>query len=266
MRISGTPAQHSSFRNMLKHAISLDFFTARLRAHNPITFVRYGDGEFNAIFGRSGHNCDGHEYFPRLGAELALTLLQPRTGNYMYAIGPKAASNPEMRTVVEQWVEVHAPDVVWNDSEVFLRASLLGELGPLLQDLIERRVVLVGADHLKHLPIAIPTWWQHIVVPETNAWLKKKEISQQVVRAAAGSEVVVLCAGMLSKVLAWELFPQLGAHVTVLDLGSVFDFAAGVDSRSYARRMPREQKINLVIRNFGVTRDVAERSLGAGLA
>lgn len=251
---------------MLKYAISLDFFTARLRARNPITFVRYGDGEFNAIFGMSGHNCDGHEYFPRLGAELALTLLQPRTGNYLYAIGPKAASNPEMRTVVQQWVEVHAPDVVWNDSEVFLRASLLGELGPLLQDLLTRSVVLVGGEHLQRLPVRLPPQWKHIVVPATNAWLEKKEISQRIVWAVEGSEVLLLCAGMLSKVLAWELFPHLGARVTVLDMGSVFDFAAGVDSRSYARRMPHEQKINLVMGNFGVTRDAAERSLGGRLA
>ncbi|MEF8811131.1 MAG: hypothetical protein V5A47_09435, partial [Bacteroidales bacterium] len=37
----------------------------------PFAFARYGDGEWNAIFGKDGTNCDGHEYYEDMGKRLA---------------------------------------------------------------------------------------------------------------------------------------------------------------------------------------------------
>lgn len=229
------------------HPIELNFFVSRVQRSNPVTFIRYGDGEFNAILGKAGHNCDQHEYFPVLGQELALTLMSPRTGNYLYSIGPKAAR--VMHNEVESWVDRYAPEIFWNDSEVFLKASLDGKLGTLLQALTDRRVAIVGAAHLGGLSAA--AGWERVQVPEVNAWLQKKAVKQQMQRVLAEAEVLLLCAGMLSKVLAWELFPEYGTRVTLLDMGSVFDMYCGKDSRSYARRMEPARKAVLLEMNFG---------------
>lgn len=242
--------------------LALENFTARLKSRNPFAFVRYGDGEFNAILGVRGHNCDGHEYFEDLGDALAETLKHPRGGDYVYAIGPKAAKG--MNVPVTRWLSRNAPKVEWRDSEVLLTASLAGELFPLVRVLNHRRVVIVGAAHLTQL------WEQgllrepqaHVMVPNINAWLDQRRIAQDILRAvnpanaARRADVVLFSAGMTSKVLIWSLFPILGETTSLLDTGSLFDFYCGKDSRSYARRMTLERKRELAIVNFGLTRIV----------
>jgi hypothetical protein len=48
------------------------------------SFARYGDGEWSAILGKPGGNCDGHEYFPELRERLAAAVRTPR--GYYYAL------------------------------------------------------------------------------------------------------------------------------------------------------------------------------------
>lgn len=242
--------------------LALDMFTARLKSRNPFAFVRYGDGEFNAIFHMQGQNCDGHRYFPDLGDALAETLKQPRGGDYVYAIGPKAAKG--MNIPVTRWLSRNAPELRWHDSEVLLTASLAGSLLPLVRVLNHRRVVIVGAAHLARL-------WEHglvrepqahVITPDLNAWLDRRRIAQDVLRAAnptnaaRRADVVLFSAGMVSKVLIWQLYPLLGAEMCLWDTGSCFDVYCGKDSRSYARRMSAERKRELAIVNFGLTRIV----------
>lgn len=243
------------------HALSLEFFTARLRQRAPCAFVRYGDGEFNAILGAAGQNCDGHAYFPDLGTALAKTLREPRgrrSENYLYALGPKAAQG--MRECVTAWLRENAPALLWHDTEVFLRSSLTGELYPLVSALNQRRVVFVGAAHLVRL-------WErnlmrppqaHVVTPDVNAWLDKNRIAQdilQVVRQTNPNrqlDAVLFSAGMLSKVLIWELYPLLGNEMSLWDTGSLFDMYCGKDSRSYARKLGAARKCELARQNFKV--------------
>lgn len=234
------------------NALSIDFFTSRLARRNPIAYVRYGDGEFNAIFGRSGENCDGHTYFPMMGQQLALTLTQPRHGNYMYGIGPKAARSEELRDAVGAWISVNAQGVTWNTSEVFLHASLEGALLPLINGLRARRVMLVGNPHLSRLELGSDM--VHVPSPAKNAWLSKDRLRKEIISRMEERQpdVVLFCAGMVSKILIWELFPQWGKKVHLWDMGSVFDLYCGVDSRSYARRMRLAQKENLLRVNFGL--------------
>lgn len=232
------------------YAIGLDFFLARIERRNPITFVRYGDGEFKAILGEQGENCDGHTYFPDLGTALRRTLTQPRMGDYMYAIGPKAARNLGMSSVVQGWLEQQAPSLLWNTSEVFLHASLNGELRKLILLLQEHKTLLLGPPHLQPMTQQL-RGWTYVAVPEKNAWLERDAIKRELVSQLGAAEVVLLCAGMLSKVLAWELYPLLNARVTFLDMGSVFDMYCGKDSRTYARRMSTKQKEQLRHANFG---------------
>lgn len=252
------------------NALSIDFFTSRLARRNPIAYVRYGDGEFNAILGRAGENCDGHTYFPMMGQQLALTLTQPRHGNYMYGIGPKAARADALRDAVGAWLEVNAQSVVWNTSEVFLHASLEGTFLPLMDGLRKRKVLWLAPQHMTHFLQHEPSWL-HWTAPSKNAWLAKDELRAALVWQLSQHplDAVVFCAGMVSKILIWELFPQWGRKVHLWDMGSVFDMYCGVDSRSYARRMRPAHKEHLLRVNFkmetakGVEEDANEQNTPA---
>lgn len=253
--------------------LTLSLFTDRLRHRQPFTFVRYGDGEWNAIFKVRGQNCDGHKYFDDLGDALARTLTEPRGGAYFYSIGPKAAKG--MQSQVTRWLAAHtSPTIQWHDSEVLLTASLRGALYPLVKMLNHRRVVVVGASHLARLwePVnggrgLLREPQAHVITPTVNAWLDRKRIAQDILLAAhptnpnSRADVVLFSAGMLSKVLIWQISETLGKTISLWDTGSLFDLYCGVDSRSYARRMPMERKIELVRLNFDVTREFAAASL-----
>lgn len=227
--------------------LPLEFFTSRLQRSNPFSYVRYGDGEFNAIFNSPGHNCDGHTYFTQMGLELAETLITPRAGEYLYGIGPKAAR--KMQGSVTRWLTTYAPDVQWHTTETFVNASVAGELLPLMSALRKQRVLLVGGAHLR--PVADYLDARLVTVPATNAWLRKALLRRQIENWIGDVRVVLFSAGMVSKILIWELFPKYSSHM-LWDTGSLFDMYCGKDSRSYARRMADEQKAKLTLQNFGV--------------
>jgi hypothetical protein len=55
---------------------TVDVFVDRMRARDPFAFSRWGDGEWNSLFGRThGHNSDQHRYFADMGADLCRVLL-----------------------------------------------------------------------------------------------------------------------------------------------------------------------------------------------
>lgn len=232
--------------------LNLDFFTEQLRIGNPTTFVRYGDGEFSAILGVTGKNCDGHDYFESLGAALAQTITESRA--YNYAIGPKITSRDNWLTKKSlNWIEKHAKRIEWYDSEVFLTASLAGEFAPFIETLRPHRVMFVGAGRM--MGWAMQTFGDKTIfisTPLPNAWLSHIGILRLIQGAANNCDVILFSAGMTSKVLMWELFPALGKTHFMLDTGSLFDMYAGSLSRSYARKLSGEQIKRLRESNFGV--------------
>lgn len=230
------------------HKLPLSFFVDALNERHPFGFVRYGDGEFQCLLGMQGKNCDGHEYFPALGAELQQTLIERR--DYFYALGPKASRNATMRAQVEAWLKQHAPRAMWYDSEVFLSASLMGELRPFVNALRRRRVLLVGPQHLKELAILNPIGL--IIAPDKNAYLAKDALEQSILKRAERADVILFSAGFASKVMMWDLYPQLKKTHTLIDCGSLWDLYCGVNSRRYARRMNEAERARLASLNLGI--------------
>lgn len=237
--------------------LPLAFLVDHIRRREQFSLVRFGDGEWNAIAKVKGKNCDGHTYFEDLGDALALTLTQPRTGNYFYCLGPKASRG--MQSQVSRWLAAYAPALTFYDSEAMVNASVKGQLYPFVQALNHKRIVFVGGPHLSRLwehglmrqPIA------HLITPTVNAWTARTVIELAVRREMQTTnpnrkpDVILFSAGMVSKVLIHQIAPELEARGIIgLDTGSLWDYACGVDSRSYARRMTTEHKAELVHANF----------------
>ena len=227
--------------------LPLSFFVGKLDAAGPVSFARYGDGEFSAMVGTAGANCDGHEYFAELGLELRRTLLQPR--HYLHALGPKASAGT-LGHQVEEFL-IPCPPIEWYSSETFLQASLAGHLGPLVAALSRRRLMIVGPAHLRRLPIVRPIAF--VEIERVNCFLQKAEIERDILRTAYLTDVICFSAGMTTKAIIYDLWPHLGQTHSLIDLGSLWDVYCGVDSRRYARRMSAEMKQRLLIQNFGVS-------------
>lgn len=231
--------------------LPLSFFVDALNENHPFGFARYGDGEWSALLGARGANCDGQVYSSELGADLERTLLERR--DYFYAIGPKAM-HKELGQRVEQWLVDHAPRLIWYDTEVFLNASLMGELRPFVNALRRKRVLLVGPPHLARLKALNAIGL--VVTPDRNAYAEKARLEIEILKQAELADVILFSAGPAAKVMLYDLYPQLKTTHTLIDCGSLWDVYCGVNSRRYARRMGLEEKQRLCQLNLGIRFEV----------
>lgn len=195
-----------------------------LTDRTAFAFSRFGDGEFNAILGAEGANCDGHEYFPDLGQSLRRILSQDPT--YLMGLQPLAVMIHGAKQILP-----FSAGIRWVLADCLQWALVEGRLGKLFDALAEREILLVGPDHLQEL--ARSQGWDHVLVPTRNCWLAYDDTVRSLKGALPGDDRVVLfCASMMSNVLIDDLYSWNPAN-TYLDLGSILDPCAGVHTRIY---------------------------------
>ncbi len=214
----------------------LSHYVERMESGAPFAFSRWGDGEFLAALGYPGQNCDRHEYFPALGADLRRVL-----GNqnpYTFAIGPLATKR--IGREIERYLSKRLISIDWHSTDVFVEALLAGGLGPLVDVLRRKRVHYVGPSYLfnrrKAGTVAGVFDWQSIsVIPDRNCYESKVKIRNGILESVQRQPVDIIgfSAGMLSNVLIDDLWPVLGPSTVMIDFGSLWDGAAGNISRSY---------------------------------
>jgi hypothetical protein len=195
------------------------------------SFSRFGDGEFNAIFGVDGANCDGHPYYPDLGSRLRKVV--ESKPDYLMGLQPLAVVFHGARQISGV-----AGDRAWVLADSLHLASKEGRLGRFFDTLVGRNVTLVGPGHLHELSEARE--WTHHTVPSRKCWTQYSEIRELLKGSIPAADGVVLfCASMMSNVLIDDLYRFNSAN-TYIDAGSVFDPYAGIDSRAYQRGLGQE--------------------------
>jgi hypothetical protein len=117
--------------------------------------------------------------------------------------------------------------IKWEDSEIFVTASINGDLQRFFNAMKTKKVLYVANGHLLKLD---KFEFKKIPVSPINCWLEyektKKELSGQI----RSVDIVLYSACMLSKVLIDD-FNHI--DVTQIDMGSVFDPYVGICSRGY---------------------------------
>jgi len=205
-----------------------DLICDKLRKGEPFSFSRYGDGEFNCIYGKPGANCDGHEYFPDMGERLRkIVESKPK---YMMGIQPLTVAS-------ERWTQIEKdfPGIDWVDADSIHNASIDGRLFLLFDELRKYHVTLIGPQHLSGF-IQPQFNWEHMFIPSVDCW-NYYDIAHSfldIVTLRRFHTVVLLCASMMSEVLIDD-FSDSG-H-TFIDMGSVLDPYVGVKSRRYHHKL-----------------------------
>ena len=207
--------------NLEHWTVTYDGMVDNLKIAKPFKFARYGDGEIYCMKGKSGSNCDNHQYFPDLGAALRQSITEQPA--YMVGIQPLSVSHipADVEHFFGHFETLYNADAIHN-------ASISGTLGKFTKALEGRYVILVGPAHLSCIFLNCV----HIVTPSLNCWLQFEEIRQQIEFHIEGvnNAVVLLAASMMSEVIISRFEDQ--PH-TFIDVGSVFDPYAGVKSRKY---------------------------------
>jgi hypothetical protein len=198
-----------------------------LKNNVPFKFARFGDGEWNCMLNKAGQNCDGHKYFPDLGASLRRVILsEPK---YLVGIQPLSMAYEKTQQIKDLCSGLN---INWVNADLLHNASIDGNLDIFLRSLAGRYIILVGPAHLSSFfPQCV-----HLLVPSVNCWLGYEEIRQQIEFHTDGvnNAVVLLAASMMSEVLIDDFADY---HHTFIDIGSVLDPYCGVKSRRYHHKL-----------------------------
>jgi hypothetical protein len=207
----------------------LDFYVDMLRNGRPFSFARFGDGEWSAILGVQGANCDGHEYFPRLGADLRAAIIENL--DYFYSIQGRAIKY--LGKGIRRFLADNNVKIIWHDSDVFHRCDNAGTLFPLVAQLRTMKTVVIGPAHLRAMDKRVFEYAHFIEIPPKNCYLDKENISRSVADwyEKEGPAVFCFSASMAANVIIHELFPVVGRNSWLIDFGSLWDCLVGVDSR-----------------------------------
>lgn len=200
-----------------------------IKERKPFTFSRWGDGEWSAILGREGKNCDGHEYFAEMGKELARVL----KSNPHYEVG---IQNHALRTMPEimPWIEKnHLPIDQWVNADVWHHASIKEQFDPFFDAIQNRPVLLVGPHCLTKMEIH--SYW--VEVPERNCWQSFDSIMKGIDNYIDYADIVLFSASMPAKIMIDRLYAKHGQTKTLLDMGSVFMPYVGISNRSYHKKI-----------------------------
>ena len=216
----------------LVQPMAIEAFTALLEGASPFSFSRWNDGQWRMVLGKvDGGTGDGHKYAKVIGDDLRAVLLDRPE----YIIGLQGLSTRgNLGKVVKAWLqETGLENLLWVNADVFHHASRDNTIGPLVQQLVDREVVVVGPEHMKRLPFT-----SHFVsIPQTDAYYERHRIIDQVADLLGGDPLVVsVSAGWTANLLISELYPSFGDKHTFIDFGSVWDPYVGVYSRGYMNK------------------------------
>jgi hypothetical protein len=178
-------------------------------------FARYGDGEFNCMFGKEGKNCDKHIYYTDLGAKLRTSFSK----NVITGIQPLSLTLPYADRINYL---VKGLDLV--NADVLHNASITGLLPEFMLALENRRVICIGPIHLATI------FDDMIIISNENCWQDYEHVKDVLKDLIEPDLVVILCASMMSEVLIKDFEKE---DITMIDAGSVFDPYVGVKSRKY---------------------------------
>lgn len=215
--LDGVEHWSDTYRNLL----------SMLKEKKAFKFARFGDGEWNCIFGKPGQNCDGHLYFPDLGVHLRRVILsEPQ---YMIGMQPLSMSYDRTEQIKEF---CRGLKINWINADVLHNASIEGILDRFINALAGRYIILVGPPHMADFFANMV----HLVIPSQNCWLNYQEIRQNIEFHIDGvnNAVVLFAASMMSEVLIDDFSEY---HHTFIDIGSVLDPYCGVKSRRYHHKL-----------------------------
>lgn len=224
----------------------LDYYIARLQTADPFCFVRYGDGEFQAMGilpTTNNQNCDGHKYFADMGDELRQTL-EPNSDHFVRAIGHMATAN-NGRELIHDYLTQHALDTQnWHDTETFLEASLKGQLNPLVKYIRNQKTVYICPDVLKMFVYNNLRVNHTVTIPTKNAYLEINKIEKTTINLIRKTKptLILISGGPMAKVLLYRLFIKHGVQADMLDLGSLWDGYVGRNTRSHTRKLTKQFK------------------------
>lgn len=206
----------------------------KINNKQPFSFVRYGDGEWNAIFQKNGNNCDGHEYFSDMGTALANIV----KSNPNYYLGMQSLAMNTQGDRINKFIDDYYISIEWVDADILHHANIAGKFDILFKALNNSFVIMVSPAHLKGMKDYF-SYDYFIEIPDKNCWTTKDKTIAQTANAIDKLEtpVVLFTASMAANYYIDILYYMYGKSIIMIDAGSIFEPYIGKQTRSYHSKL-----------------------------
>ncbi len=233
--------------------VPLQWYLDQLNEGHPFALARWDDGTWPVVLGEEGRNCDQHPYSMELRRDLTQTLAEIQTQGAPYLLGLQESFVIRVHPINERvynWMVSADLRVEWVSGDVFHRASIKDELGPLIQVFKDRGVILVGPERLDALKSYFPIR-RHVRVPLLNCHASVKGLlrkAQEAIESQGTTPIVSVSASMTSEYFIHEL-NKTHPEATIIDVGSLWEPYVGVSCRKYhdavIKRLRRQKVIGV---------------------
>lgn len=226
------------------NVLNFQTICTNIRHGRHFALARFGDGEFNAIMGFSGYNCDGHAYYKQMGADLAQVLKNKPE----YFLGIHQDQKIEKETIF--WLNANNVEKLrWVNNAVFHDAMVgkdnNGKRTIVIPRLFQHfwdaanagpsKIAIIAPGYIREQQlIGVDTFLE---IPGHQTYLSINDIKADIDRLNLYDHLVLICASMTAPLLVDHLFSTYGNRITAIDFGSCFDPYVGKQSRSFHQRM-----------------------------
>ncbi len=215
-------------RKIVPEEMGIKNFVKRMESGIPITFSRFGDGEWSALIGTVGENCDGHQYSKQLQKGLRTALL----GAPKYEVGMQAYALKCMGRDIVKFIKQENLNLHWWQADLFHDANLRGELYPFIKLLQSTTNIVIGPSYLRDLDLFPQK--DFIQIPQKNCFEDYDRILTEcktLAKREKKSVIFLFSASMASNVLIDELYKEFGSLHSFLDVGALWDIYLGKKTR-----------------------------------
>ena len=252
---------------------TIDWYIKRINSGVPLSLSRWGDGEWrstltdgktnwirlekiNRSWKHGRTNKSGHGFSDEMGAEMR-ALLRSRPKQILTMAGRFGNANAKKPMIdlalwIKEWLDANKlSDIPWGSCDTIVYALINQEFEGFLDCLQDKRILLVGPKHLQRLKV-IP-YIDHVVVPDRNAYNYKNWLYKKIANHARHTEkpmIVSISMGPAAPILIEELHRDFGKHHSFIDLGSIWDGFAGVQSRRYLEKPETKNYINRLRKKY----------------
>lgn len=196
--------------------------TDMIQKNIPVSFSKYGDGEFLCAFNRHGHNCDKDTYTDKLGNSLrhSFQYMVDYAENAYIGLWKDSQHKHIWENLVKKtvkWADYHTIiyDQKNNKEKLELYKAIKNSKRKkiiICNPLLVKSQMLLNIDHIVNVPF--------------NNWfdLYFDQVLQHVCNLIGDNQepLVITCCGMSAKVLICELYKKYPKGI-FLDFGSALD-------------------------------------------
>jgi len=205
-----------------------DLLNECVKSNTPISFSKFGDGEFFCMFCTTDHcNCDNDKYTKKLSNSLRDSLVYMIENNENSYFG--LWENPVMQNTFENFYRVYTKkNIKWAIYNTIIFNKVNDEKKALLYKTIKYSKLkkIIVCNNLLIKSKELLNIDEFVFVPLNN-WFDTSfdDILQKVklLIGEDGNHIVITCCGMSAKVLICELYKEYPKGI-YLDFGSALDY------------------------------------------